>query len=231
MLNFTHFPTRWMMSCLAGILAMTLATGCTEPPEACFSPSITLTDANAEVTFDNCSERATGYVWNFGDGATSTEANPTHIFTTEGQYIVSLTAEAKASLNDDLFKTLVVVGQRVYASASITALPATNPSGGAWDVGDNPDIAVRFAQGSNVAYQSTALTNAPASYPITVPPPGSPVTFSPATWTITVVDIDGLSEEVMATFSVNFASYVPGATKTISLTATNASMSLTYALR
>ncbi len=210
---------------------MTLATGCTEPPEACFSANPTLADARGEVTFANCSERGTGYLWDFGDGSTSTEGNPTHTFATEGQYIVSLTAQAKSSLNDDLFKTLVVVGQRVYAEALITGLPATNPSGGPWDVSDNPDIAVRFAQGSNVAYQSAAINNAPVSFPITVPPPGSPVTFNPAVWTITVVDIDGLSEEVMATFTVNFASYVPGATKTISLTATNASMSLTYALR
>ena len=32
------------------------------------------------------------YVWDFGDGQTSTEQNPTHEYTVAGDYTVSLTA-------------------------------------------------------------------------------------------------------------------------------------------
>ncbi|NNV55857.1 PKD domain-containing protein [Limnovirga soli] len=35
----------------------------------------------------------TKYNWNFGDGATSTLANPTHIYTKEGNYIITVTIE------------------------------------------------------------------------------------------------------------------------------------------
>jgi PKD repeat protein len=31
------------------------------------------------------------YLWNFGDGATSTSANPQHTYTSPGQYVVTLT--------------------------------------------------------------------------------------------------------------------------------------------
>lgn len=44
------------------------------------------------IQFDNQSEKATQYEWQFGDGKTSTEADPTHTYKTSGQYTVVLTA-------------------------------------------------------------------------------------------------------------------------------------------
>lgn len=46
-----------------------------------------------EVTFNNLSLNANNYFWNFGDGATSTDESPTHIYTEEGVYTVMLIAE------------------------------------------------------------------------------------------------------------------------------------------
>ncbi len=42
--------------------------------------------------FNNSSLNATSYNWNFGDGLTSTDANPTHIFPASGPHTVTLTA-------------------------------------------------------------------------------------------------------------------------------------------
>ncbi len=42
--------------------------------------------------FNNNSTGATSYAWNFGDGSTSTEANPSHTFGTGGTHVVTLTA-------------------------------------------------------------------------------------------------------------------------------------------
>jgi PKD repeat protein len=47
---------------------------------------------NLPVDFLNNSTNATSWLWNFGDGATSTLQNPTHTYTTIGTYTVSLTA-------------------------------------------------------------------------------------------------------------------------------------------
>ncbi len=44
------------------------------------------------VAFVNASQNATSYLWNFGDGSTSTDANPTHIYAEDGTYTVILTA-------------------------------------------------------------------------------------------------------------------------------------------
>jgi len=44
------------------------------------------------VTFTNFSQNATSYSWDFGDGNSSTEENPTHEYEEAGEYEVTLTA-------------------------------------------------------------------------------------------------------------------------------------------
>ncbi len=44
------------------------------------------------VEFDNLSTNATSYFWNFGDGNTSTQVNPSHEYEQDGTYNVTLTA-------------------------------------------------------------------------------------------------------------------------------------------
>ena len=44
-----------------------------------------------EVAFTSNNPSATGWLWNFGDGTTSTQENPTHIYQTDGDYVVTLT--------------------------------------------------------------------------------------------------------------------------------------------
>ena len=51
------------------------------------------TIAGLEVTFENqSSSAATSYVWDFGDGMTSTGVNPIHTYSEEGVYEITLTA-------------------------------------------------------------------------------------------------------------------------------------------
>jgi len=47
---------------------------------------------DASVTFTNLSTDADSYSWDFGDGATSTDANPTHEYSASGFYTVILVA-------------------------------------------------------------------------------------------------------------------------------------------
>jgi YD repeat-containing protein len=44
------------------------------------------------VTFTNLSQDATSYDWAFGDGETSAEQDPVHVYGTAGAYTVTLTA-------------------------------------------------------------------------------------------------------------------------------------------
>jgi PKD repeat protein len=45
-------------------------------------------DNYLEVSFTSFSQNAVSYGWNFGDGATSSEKDPTHIYAEEGTYQV-----------------------------------------------------------------------------------------------------------------------------------------------
>lgn len=56
-------------------------------PNASFSFSNT---TNLTYQFINLSSNATSYLWSFGDGTTSTLANPEHTYTQNGNYIVTL---------------------------------------------------------------------------------------------------------------------------------------------
>lgn len=56
------------------------------------SPAFTKSANFNVLTFTNTSTNATSYVWDFGDGNTSTEASPTHTYANGGQYMVTLTA-------------------------------------------------------------------------------------------------------------------------------------------
>jgi len=47
---------------------------------------------NEAIVFKNESEDATTYLWDFGDGTTSSEANPSKIYTVPGMYTVKLKA-------------------------------------------------------------------------------------------------------------------------------------------
>jgi gliding motility-associated-like protein len=60
------------------------------PPEAKF---IAIRDCNQKrlIQFTSQSVGANTYQWNFGDGATSTSQNPNHLYSADGNYVVSLT--------------------------------------------------------------------------------------------------------------------------------------------
>lgn len=214
-------------------LGLSLLVGCQEAPEACYTPSANLVDANVDVSFENCTEPVgESYAWDFGDGATSTEVNPVHRFAAEGQYLVGLTAKGKTRSSDNVFKTLITVGQRLLSLASITDLPELNPGGSAWDAGDNPDIAVRFAKGAVVAYQSPTRVDAAWTFPMAVQMPSSDLVLTPETWTISVLDIDGAGEEVMASFQANLATVAPSGLLSMNFSGANgAAMQITYTLR
>ncbi len=55
-----------------------------------------------EVNFNNTSFNGITYTWDFGDGTTSTEENPTHIYTEAGIYTITLTADGGACGSDEM---------------------------------------------------------------------------------------------------------------------------------
>ena len=59
------------------------------------------------VGFENISEKADAYVWDFGDGDTSSIANPEHVYARSGNYEVRLSA-IKGNKADTITKRILV---------------------------------------------------------------------------------------------------------------------------
>ena len=61
-------------------------------PVASFTWKTSNTTAPSTVVFTNTSTNASSYIWDFGDGTTSTVISPTHIYNTVGTFTATLTA-------------------------------------------------------------------------------------------------------------------------------------------
>lgn len=79
-------------------------------PEAEYTQSARIVSVfNAEVTFQNKSVNALRYKWSFGDGTSSEEENPTHIFDQVGTLKVKMYAFNGVDCRDEFETTLEVV--------------------------------------------------------------------------------------------------------------------------
>jgi PKD repeat protein len=55
-----------------------------------------------EVSFNSKTEKATSWLWNFNDGTISGQGNPKHVFTTPGEYTVTLLAKNATTVTGNL---------------------------------------------------------------------------------------------------------------------------------
>lgn len=79
-------------------------------PNAAYQPSATVVDvSNGFVTFDNMSQHANGYFWDFGDGNISTDVSPWHQFNAIGTYDVMLVAVNGNCPNDTTTSQIEVI--------------------------------------------------------------------------------------------------------------------------
>ncbi|MFC1876593.1 aldehyde ferredoxin oxidoreductase N-terminal domain-containing protein [Thermodesulfobacteriota bacterium] len=94
----------------------------------------------------------TSWAWDFGDGNTSTEENPTHTYTAGGKYTVSLTVTNDVGTDTETKTDLITVNAGQAPSADFDAAAFTNkygnvtvnfvdkstnnPTSWAWDFGD-----------------------------------------------------------------------------------------------
>ncbi|HXS54477.1 MAG TPA: PKD domain-containing protein [Hanamia sp.] len=75
-------------------------------PQIGFSASDTISCAIPfNVNFINSSANAASYFWDFGDGTNSINANPSHVYSKEGNYTVKLFVTNASGCTDSLVKT------------------------------------------------------------------------------------------------------------------------------
>lgn len=119
-------------------------------PVAAFSFASTSPQVNDTVYFTDESQNApTSWVWNFGDGSTSTLQNPSHAYTTTGTKTVTLTVTNAQGTNQTSHTVTVAVAGPPVVNFSMVPSPGTAgspvqftdlssgaPTSWAWTFGD-----------------------------------------------------------------------------------------------
>lgn len=102
--------------------------------------SFSATASGLTVSFNNTSVNADSYLWDFGDGNTSTEANPVHTYETDGTYDVTLTATApgqEATVTSSVTVVSVIIAFPI--NFEVDEINFGGFGGTVFNVIDNPD--------------------------------------------------------------------------------------------
>ena len=119
----------------------TVTVTVTEPgaPVANFTANVTAGDAPLAVQFTDASTGGpTSWSWTFGDGGTSDQQNPVHVYTAAGVYTVNLTVTNDFGSDSEVKTGYITVTEPDTPVADFTGTPTT---------GDAP-LEVRFADNS-----------------------------------------------------------------------------------
>jgi PKD repeat protein len=125
--------------------------------------------APCHITFYSTASIGLSYFWDFGDGSTSTQVNPDHIFYTAGSYDVKLTV-SDGQHSESRTKTI-----RIIATASrcrITKVAILNcPLKTSWDVdwdyGTSPDFYFNLETATGSVLFSSSSSSNNSLFPIT----------------------------------------------------------------
>ncbi len=128
-------------------------------PVSAFSASPISGDAPLKVAFtDRSIGSATSWKWSFGDGTSSTQMNPSHIYSKAGKYNVSLTVKNAAGSNTATKPSLIAVSLLKSPVPAFSASPlngkapltttftdksTNNPTTWFWDFGDKSTTTVK----------------------------------------------------------------------------------------
>jgi PKD repeat protein len=131
-----------------------------------------------KVTFNNLSENATSYYWDFGDGKNSSSTNPNHTYTEGGTYSVTLKAFNSVG-NDVMTKTVKIKNKPTKMKITKVELinyPLYDGNGNNWDLLDGaPDIYFKILNGNNNVifesgyYDGLTLNQLPVNYTSDLP--------------------------------------------------------------
>jgi PKD repeat protein len=95
-------------------ISVSLFLQCTPDPTACFTTTSESIDngynpiVGEDITFENCSEEADSYYWDFGNGEISTDAKPKYTYEEGGEYTITLEATNKKSTTTSSYELEVL---------------------------------------------------------------------------------------------------------------------------
>jgi len=77
-------------------------------PQASFNATPAIGNTATPVSFNNTSNGGNSWLWNFGDGGSSTEQNPTHSYSSPGTYQVELYVQNIYNCTDTAIREVVI---------------------------------------------------------------------------------------------------------------------------
>jgi len=112
------------------------------PPDASFTHACTDLECDFTDTSGDSDGTVTGWLWDFGDGVTSSLQNPSHTYSSANDYTVNLTVTDDDGDTDNYFTTISVTGppQFVDYQASGQIAVAGNVSGSYIDTQTDNDV-------------------------------------------------------------------------------------------
>ncbi|MFE2757835.1 PQQ-dependent sugar dehydrogenase [Actinosynnema sp. NPDC059335] len=138
------------------------------------------------------------YAWNFGDGGTSTAANPSHTFTANGQYTVTLTVKDPSGLTGST-NVVITVGN----SAPVVTLN-TPANGSLFSFGDTVPYTITVTDAEDGAIDCTRVK---LSYILGHDSHGHPITSSTGCSGTLQIPVDGEHDSAANLFAVFDAEY------------------------
>jgi len=172
-------------------IAVTVNTG--DPlPVASFSMSVASGCAPLSVLFtDESTNEPTSWSWEFGDGNSSSEQNPTHTYATPGIYTVELTVENTAGSDSYVWESAV----EVYEIPEIT-VDVTNASGETVADGSASIIITGGSAPYSIVWSNNATDNSienmlPGNYSVLVVDANGCIATSPVYigWNVSVAPV------------------------------------------
>jgi len=139
------------------------------------------------VQFTDLTIGATSWLWNFGDGATSTLQNPSHTYSTYGDYTVSLTITVASGCGGSVTKTAFIKVQPISISLNV-------PDGGCIPFTYTPQATIQSLE-PIVTYQWN-LGEPGATFNVQNPPPYTYTSVGSYTISLTVTTAGGCTQTV-----------------------------------
>ena len=132
------------------------------------APSTSVCSAPATIDFHDLSNNGATFMWYFGDGTTSTAQNPSHTYTTNGTYTVSLAIDGGACGTDS-------TGMNNYININLPAAPTSSDQSSC-----GTTVATLTATTAGNAYWYTSPTGGTAvstGSPFVTPPLSATTTY------------------------------------------------------
>ena len=167
------------------------------------------------VQFTDLTLGATSWLWDFGDGNTSTQQNPTHQYSTVGNFTVSLTASTSANCSDSVIKKDFIKIQETTVSINTgkgcipfsytpqaTIETIDSVASWLWDFGDGATSTLKnppphiYASAGNYTISLTITTVSGCTKTITIP--DGVRTGTPADVSFTATPLDACASEAIS---------------------------------